>query len=230
MKTRRHMRKRVDDLPIPLGDDDEMDDLYIAIPSEELRSRGFYYITGEIGDEVLEVIHQDIFLKHLDSNWKDPLTLIINSPGGTTAACWSLVDLMDYVRMPIHTVGMGSICSAGAILFAAGEKGHRLLSPNCELMVHLPYEIIRNLKVDVADLTSLSSAHKKEYQRHVRFWLDHSNLSDEEDLQQALLKKADTYLTAEEAIELGIADAILTSHKQPPREEKPKKRNRKKKV
>ena len=95
-------------------------------PGIELRKKGIYYITGEIEDESLVEIHQDIVLKHLDPKWKDDIQVIVNTVGGYCPETWGLVDLLDYVRMDVRTVGLGECCSAGAVLLASGTPGKRV--------------------------------------------------------------------------------------------------------
>jgi ATP-dependent protease ClpP protease subunit len=76
-------------------------------PSSELKKKGIYYITGEIGFNSLLDIHQDILLKHMDPKWTDDIQLIINSYGGYVAEGYSLIDLLDWVRMDVRTIAIG---------------------------------------------------------------------------------------------------------------------------
>ena len=111
---------------------------FVYTDSEDyLRNSGIYYITGEIDTDSLLGYHQDILAKEIDPKWRNKdIQLIINSIGGEVSEGWMLIDLIDYVRMDVRTVGMGEICSLGTMLVAAGTKGKRSCSANCSLMVH----------------------------------------------------------------------------------------------
>jgi ATP-dependent Clp protease protease subunit len=64
------------------------------------------------------------------------LTLIINSPGGEVPAAFALIDIMQGSSIPVHTLGLGQISSAGLLIFMAGKKGHRTITPNTSILSH----------------------------------------------------------------------------------------------
>ena len=107
-------------------------------PEEELRERGIYYIFEEITQALLKPIHQDILLKHCSPSWSDKrgITLIINSPGGELDPVWGLIDLLDFIRMPVTTLAMGSCASGATLLLASGTIKRRIIAANTTSMVH----------------------------------------------------------------------------------------------
>ena len=64
------------------------------------------------------------------------LTIMINSEGGDLAAAFALIDIMQGSRIPVHTLGLGQISSAGLLIFMAGAKGHRTITPNTSILSH----------------------------------------------------------------------------------------------
>ena len=91
--------------------EDEFEFVYTDA-EDALRNAGIYYITGEIDTDSLLAIHQDILAKHIDPSWRNrEIQLVINSIGGEVSEGWMFLDLLDFVRMDVRTVGMGEICS-----------------------------------------------------------------------------------------------------------------------
>lgn len=107
----------------------------------DLNSRTVYLL-GEFGGEcdAVEMVLTNLrFLSaaaHFPDNYLDPITLVIDSPGGEDIMMFHLYDFMTTCKTPIHTVGTGEVCSAAALILAAGEKGHRSATPNCMYMTH----------------------------------------------------------------------------------------------
>lgn len=175
--------------------------------TDELKRRGIYYITGEIEENSLLDLHQDLILRDLDQDWQDDIQLIVNSVGGITSEGWALTDLMDFVRMDFRTVGIGEICSLGTCIVANGTKGKRFLAPNCSVLVHgmsacLPggnkHQIVSQMKF-VMD----------EHKRELEFWVRNSKYETPEDVEKYLIKEVDVIMTPEEALEHGIVDGII---------------------
>jgi ATP-dependent Clp protease, protease subunit len=193
------------------GDDIELSaalsDLTGNPVSEELRKRGIYYITGEIESDSLLDIHQDILLKHLTPTWNDDIQLIINSVGGDTPEAWSLVDLLEWVKMDIHTTGLGNCCSMGAILLASGTPGKRVITKNTSVMVH--GASLSNAGGTLQEIASSTQDMIQEYHRHLNFWKEHCNYKAEADIKNKFLNGFDHYFTPEDAMKHGIVDAII---------------------
>lgn len=175
--------------------------------SDLLQQKGIYYITSAIQQDSLLSIQQDILLKHIEGNWKGPIQLFINSPGGIAPETWCLVDFLEYINFEIWTTGMGQVCSAGASLLACGTKGKRRVMPNTTIMIHQFSAMSEgNYSQLVAEMTQF----RMEQDRDIKFWLEHSNLKTEKEVLEKILKPTDTYLSPEQALELGIIDEVIT--------------------
>lgn len=94
-------------------------------------------LNGEIHDATSAIITaQFLFLEA--ENPKKPISLYINSPGGSVTAGMAIYDTMQYIQSPVSTVCIGQACSMGSLLLAAGESGSRSILPNARVMIHQP--------------------------------------------------------------------------------------------
>jgi ATP-dependent Clp protease, protease subunit len=90
-----------------------------------------------VNDDVANVIvSQLLFLESEDP--EKPISLYINSPGGSVTAGLAIYDTMQYVRPPVATICVGQAASMGALLLLAGAKGKRYALPNARIMIHQP--------------------------------------------------------------------------------------------
>lgn len=181
--------------------------------TDQLRQKGIYYITGDIDNDSLLEIHQDILLKHLNPDWKDDIQVIVNSPGGSMPEGWALIDLLNWVRMDVRTIGIGFCASLGAILLASGTRGKRVISQNTAVMVHGPS--IYGLQGNKQELVNAMKDVDFEYNRHVKFWTEHSNYTEEQ-VKKQLLDGQDRFYLPDEAIKLGLADIVVEYKKKVP--------------
>jgi ATP-dependent Clp protease protease subunit len=189
------------------GPDDPILQDYTFSTEEDLWKKGIYYITGEIEEGSLADIHQDILLKHLDPAWVDDVQIFINTVGGHVSEGWAFIDLLDYVRMDVRTVGLGEVCSLGSLILAAGSPGKRVSSPNTSIMIHSFY-MEGYVQGNRHQMVSQMKSVEQEHLRHVRFWTTHSSHTTKEEVERAFLNGKDIYLTPEEAIQHGIIDGI----------------------
>ncbi|WP_102275074.1 ATP-dependent Clp endopeptidase proteolytic subunit ClpP [Cytobacillus massiliigabonensis] len=160
-----------------------------------------------IGEEINEqvansVIGQLLFLE-ADNPEKD-ISIYINSPGGSTTAGFAIFDTMEYIKPDVSTICMGMAASFGALLLIAGTKGKRFALPNSEIMIHQPLGGARGQATEI----EISA-------RRILKLRDHVNRIIADRTGQPVEKIAkdsdrDFYMTAEEALEYGIIDKIIT--------------------
>ena len=94
-------------------------------------------INDEITDQLAALIVAEIlFLNAKDQT--EPITIYINSPGGSIYAGLAIYDIMKKVECPISTIGIGLCASMGAFLLSSGDKGRRFALENTEIMIHQP--------------------------------------------------------------------------------------------
>lgn len=174
--------------------------------TKKLEESGVLLVTGPVEDGTLTPIISSLLCKHMDQDWKSEVQIFINSPGGSAPETWALVDMMNFVRMPVVTIGSGVTMSAGATLLAAGDEGLRFCFPNTVIMVHQFYWGVSGKYIEIKDG---QTAIEQEYEREIRFWTTHSKLRTEKEVRQYLLGPTDAYLKPERALELGIIDGII---------------------
>ena len=137
----------------------------------------------------------------------DPIKLIISAHGGSASEMFSIYDTMRVVReqCEIQTFGLGKVMSAGVLLLAAGTKGQRAIGKNCRVMMHsvigASYGSIHNLENEMEEIRWMQD-------QHVKCLIEETNMTKRQ-IKKMLSKKMNVYLTAEEAVKLGIADKIV---------------------
>ena len=158
-----------------------------------LRESGKYKVLEEGGEEPT-------------SAYK-PFELIISTPGGTAVDMFSIYDMMRQVQddCEIHTYGLGRVMSAGVVLLAAGTKGKRKIGANCRVMIHSVigghHGSIHNLENEMEEVRWIQDQYNKAL-------CDETHLTPKL-LKRLLSKNVNVYLTAQEAVDYGIADIIV---------------------
>ena len=133
------------------------------------------------------------------------IQMIINSPGGSCPAGFSIIDMMEWSRLPIYTTGIGMIASMGLLIFMTGEKGRRVITARTSILSH------RFSAFNFGNHSQLIAGRKEEDLEHERIlthYLTYSKIKDRPELEKYLLRDVDTWLSPDEAIEYGLADVI----------------------
>ena len=161
-----------------------------------------------LGEEVNEttaglIVAQLLFLESEDPN-KD-IHLYINSPGGMVTAGFAIYDTMQYIKCDVSTICVGLAASMGAFLWAGGAKGKRLALPNAEIMIHQPSG---GAKGQATEIEIAAENILKTKKRLNEIIAANTGKSVE---QVALDTERDHYLSAEEALEYGLIDRIITN-------------------
>ena len=161
------------------------------------------FLGGPIDDHVANlVIAQLLFLEAEDPD-KD-IHLYINSPGGVVTAGLAIFDTMQHIKPDVSTICLGSAASMGAMLLAAGTKGKRYALPYARIMIHQPLGGTQGQATDI-------EIHAREILR-LRELLNDLLVGftgqDKEKIQRDT--ERDFFMSAEEAKEYGLVDAILT--------------------
>lgn len=162
------------------------------------------FVGSEINDQLANsIIAQLLFLTSEDSE-KD-IHMYINSPGGSTSAGFAIFDTMQFVKPQVHTICMGLAASFATILLLAGAKGKRFALPNSEIMIHQPHGGAQGQASDIA----ISAARILKIR-------DKTNRITSERTGQSLERvekdmDRDYFMSAEEALEYGIIDQVVTT-------------------
>ncbi|KRE30225.1 ATP-dependent Clp protease proteolytic subunit [Agromyces sp. Soil535] len=168
-----------------------------------------------LGVQVDDASADDIMAQLLVLESMDPdrdIILYINSPGGSFTAMTAIYDTMQYIRPQIQTVVLGQAASAAAVIASAGTPGKRLALPNARVLIHQPamgeagHGQASDIEIQAAEIMRMRS------------WLEET-LSRHSNRTQAQVNAdidRDKILSAEEALEYGLIDQVLTSRKSLP--------------
>jgi ATP-dependent Clp protease protease subunit len=159
------------------------------------------------------IVAQLLFLESEDSA-KD-ISFYINSPGGSVSAGLAIYDTMQFIRPDVHTIVIGQACSMGSFLAQAGAPGKRFVLPESRTMIHRVSSGTPGTRgsVHVQDLQFEDA--RRSFEESVRInkrltelYVRHNTANKTyEELYE--LMKFDTFLSAEQAVELGLADKIV---------------------
>ena len=136
-----------------------------------------------------------------------PITFYISTWGGDALGMFGIYDLIRSIRdeCPITTYGLGKVMSAGVLLLASGTKGQRKIGKHCRVMIH---SVIGGSVGPMHQLDNEMREIKVVQELHNRALCEETNLTEKK-LRALLKRKVNIYLTAEEAVEYGIADIII---------------------
>lgn len=151
------------------------------------------------------VIAQLLYLESQDSE-KD-ISLYINSPGGSCTAGMAIYDTMQYIKCDVSTICIGMAASMGAFLLSSGAKGKRIALPNSEIMIHQPL-ISGGLSGQCTDIKIHSDHLVRTRQRLNEILAENTGKSIE---QIAIDTERDNYMYADEALEYGLIDKVITN-------------------
>ena len=180
-------------------------------PYTKLFEDRIIFLGTPISDDIANaVMAQLLCLQSMDP--ERPISIYLNSPGGSFTALTAIYDTMRYIKPDVQTVCLGQAASAAAVLLAAGTKGKRLALPNSRILIHQPathegsYGQSSDLEIQAREILRIRSL--------MEGMLAEATGQEVEKVSRDI--ERDKYLTAEEAVEYGIVDAILTSLKDAP--------------
>ena len=136
-----------------------------------------------------------------------PVEVMISTPGGSADDMFAIYDIMRVVRekCDIVTFGIGKVMSAGVLLLAAGTKGQRKIGKHCRVMIHSVVAgsagSFHNLENEMSEIRNTQDAYIKALAKETKM--------TPSKIRRLVDKKVNIYLSAEEAVELGIADIII---------------------
>lgn len=180
-------------------------DLPLADPAQALNDHGMMVLMGGIDtDSIKPVIEWILHENFVKKKKHKELLLMICSEGGDLEPAFALIDVIKASRIPIKTVGLGQIASCGLLIFLAGTKGRRILTPNTSVLSH---QFSWGSAGKAHELFATIKEFELTQQRMVRHYQESTGL-DEETIRTILLPPQDVYLSAEEALSYNICDAV----------------------
>jgi ATP-dependent Clp protease protease subunit len=175
--------------------------------TQSLNDSGIMVLMDQIEDDsvrpVIEwILHETLVRKKKHKE----LLLMICSEGGDLSSAFALIDVMNSSSIPIKTVGLGQIASAGLCIFIAGTPGRRILTPNTSILSH---QFSWGSSGKVHELFATVKEFELTQQRMIELYKTCTGLSLEE-IQRVLLPPQDVYLSAHEALTHGICDLVAS--------------------
>lgn len=139
---------------------------------------------------------------------RDPVKFLISTFGGSAVDMFGIHDAMSMLKdsgIEVHTIGNGKVMSAGVLLLASGTKGHRYIGRNCRVMVH---SVIGGAHGSSHDIQNEVEEILQTQEQYLKCLAKETKMSISR-LNKLISEKRNVYLSAEEAVKLGIADKIL---------------------
>lgn len=149
------------------------------------------------------IVSQLLYLEGQDAS-KD-ISLYINSPGGSVTDGLAIYDTMQYIRCDVSTICMGLAASMGAFLLAAGTKGKRYALPNSDIMIHQPSGGAKGQATDI----NIHAQHILQTKQRLNKIL--SEKTGQPIDKVAADTERDNFMTAQQALEYGIVDKVITN-------------------
>jgi ATP-dependent Clp protease protease subunit len=173
-------------------------------------------LNGPVEDYMANlIVAQMLYLE--SENPDKAIKLYINSPGGAVTAGLAIYDTMQYIKCDVTTIVMGQACSMGSFLAQAGTKGKRIVLPESRTMIHRVSSgtpgtsgSVHVQELQFEDAKRHYEESQKVNKRLTELYVKHNTAGKTyEELFETM--KFDTFLTAEEAVENGFADKVVTS-------------------
>ncbi|MGZ0051859.1 ATP-dependent Clp endopeptidase proteolytic subunit ClpP [Brevibacillus gelatini] len=162
------------------------------------------FLGTPINDTVANIVVAQLLFLQAEDPDKD-IHLYINSPGGSITAGMAIYDTMHYIKPDVSTICIGMAASMGAFLLAAGTKGKRYALPNSEVMIHQPLGGAQGQASDI----EIAAKRILKMRDHLNTILAERTGQPLERIQKDTDR--DNFLTAQEAVEYGLIDKVITS-------------------
>ena len=156
-------------------------------------------------------------LLFLESQGNEDIQMFINSPGGSVTAGLAIYDTMQFIKPDVRTIVIGQACSMGSFLAQAGAKGKRCVLPESRTMIHRVSSgtpgtrgSVHVQELQFEDAVRAMGESKRLNERLTQLYVKH-NTAGKTYEQMFETMKFDTFLSAEEAVEWGLADKVITN-------------------
>ena len=163
-------------------------------------------LNGPVEDVTANLIVAQMLFLESENPEKD-INLYVNSPGGVITAGMAIYDTMQFIKPAVRTIVLGQACSMGSFLAQAGAPGKRVVLPYSRTMIHQPSGGAggkqSDIEIQYKEITKMKTMLTELYVKH------NSAGKTFEDFEKDMDR--DTFMSAEEAVEYGLADKVVTS-------------------
>ncbi len=161
------------------------------------------FLGEEVTDASASVVMAQLLFLEAEDPGKD-INLYINRPGGSVTAGMAIYDTMNFIKCDVSTICIGMAASMGAFLLAGGTKGKRMALPNAEIMIHQPSGGARGQATEIKIVAENILKTKKKLNQMLA-----ENTGKPYEVIEADTER-DYYMSAQEALDYGIIDTIVT--------------------
>ena len=173
------------------------------------------FLTGEVNDYQADLLCAQLLFLEAENPDKD-IHFYINSPGGAVTSGLAIYDTMQFIKPDVSTTVIGQACSMGSFLAMAGAEGKRYLLPNSRTMVHRVSSGTRGTggsvyvqELEMEDNIRHFEESKNINKRLTELYVQHNSKGKTFEELEATMK-FDTFLTAQDAVDYGLADKVVT--------------------
>ena len=181
------------------GNGERAYDIYSRLLKERI-----VLLEGEVHDQMANLIVAQLLYLEAENPEKD-ITLFVNSPGGSITSGMAIYDTMQYIKCDVSTIVMGQACSMGSFLAQAGAKGKRFVLPYSRTMIHQPSGgargMVSDIEIQYKEITKMKRVLTQLYVDHNTAGKTYAQFEHDMD--------RDTFLSAQEAVDYGLADGIM---------------------
>lgn len=174
-------------------------DIYSRLLKERI-----VFLGDEVNDQTASLMTAQLLFLEAEDPDKD-IQMYINSPGGSVTAGMAIYDTMNYIKCDVSTICIGMAASMGAFLLSGGAKGKRYALPNSEIMIHQP---LGGAKGQATEIEIAAKHILRTKEKLTKIIANNCNRSYEEVLLDC---ERDNWLTAQEALEYGLIDSIISN-------------------
>lgn len=171
-------------------------------PSEKLLKTRSLLLSGEINKEMADRFIKDLLI--LENEGNEPVKIFIDSPGGDVDAGYAIFDMIRFVNCPVTIIGMGLVASAAALVLLAVDKKNRIALPNSSYLIHQPLSQMKGTATEIEIHAKQLDKLKAKLNKLISDETGKDLKTVEEDTDR------DHWLDAEEAVEYGLVDRIVT--------------------
>ena len=177
-------------------------------PKSELQTNengsNIFLLFDDITNESAHDVCEWILGHNITAEGIECLNLIVNSTGGSLYDAYAIIDIMQSSNIPVRTIGLGQIQSAGLMVFLAGAKGQRILTPNTSIMSH---QYSWGSEGKHKELVAIQREFDMTYERMVKHYMKHTKMT-RKNVEKYLLPSEDVFLSADDALKFGICDKV----------------------
>ena len=187
-----------------IEDNNDKNEELDKITDKILKSRTVV-ISQQVDSKLTAKVLNQLILHEQEGN-ELPITIFINSPGGDIFSGFAIFDMLKFISCPITTVVTGFAASMGSILSLAAEKGRRFAMPQSKIMIHQP--LLMGYQGRASECEIQAKEILKTRDNLVNLYAEQTGKSQNE-IKKALDR--DNWFTAEEALQYGLLDKIVSS-------------------